>query len=166
MRNFLVIACLTLAALVTFQNTAISGPFSLLPAKKVRLASSSQKVNTLKWSHDLKSAHAISVRTNRPMMVVFGADWCGFCKKMERTTFQDPQMVKYIESNFIPVHLDFDKDKKAAEVLGVKSLPTTVVLSPDVDLLGRYKGFADTEKKMSKQLQQSLQTQRKLATQN
>jgi thioredoxin-related protein len=98
--------------------------------------------NGLEWQKDIFAGHKESTRTGKPMLLVFGADWCVFCKKLEQTTLAEPEMVKYINANFVPVHLDFDRDKKVASILEVKSLPCTVVLSPEADVLGRIEGFA------------------------
>ncbi len=96
----------------------------------------------LAWQPDLKSAHVIASRENKPMLLVFGAEWCGWCKKLEKTTLENPQMANYINETFVPVHIDVDDHKKIAEILEVESLPCTIVLSPEADLLGRFEGFA------------------------
>lgn len=96
----------------------------------------------LNWQPDIYTAHQVSVREGKPMLLVFGAEWCVFCKKLEQTTLAEPEMVKYINTHFVPVHIDVDKEKKVASILEVKSLPCTVVLSPDADVLGRIEGFA------------------------
>ena len=97
--------------------------------------------NGLNWQSDIFAAHKVSVQQGKPMLLVFGADWCFYCKKLEKTTLAEPEMVQYINQNFVPVHIDVDKDKKVASILEVKSLPCTVVLSPNADLLGRIEGF-------------------------
>ena len=33
-------------------------------------------------------------------------DWCGWCKKMDATTFKDPEVAKVMNSFFYPVKLD------------------------------------------------------------
>lgn len=95
----------------------------------------------LEWQTDLKAAHKIAVRDQKPMLVVFGAEWCLYCKKLEGETLGNRLMADYVRREFVPVHLDFDRDEKIAEVLEVKSLPCTVILSPKVDLLGRIDGY-------------------------
>ena len=95
----------------------------------------------IRWHTDLKEAHKVSVRQQKPMLLVFGADWCFYCKKLEGETLGNRQMAEYVRREFIPVRLDFDRDEKTAEILEVKSLPCTVILSPRVDLLGRIDGY-------------------------
>ena len=98
--------------------------------------------NGLKWQKDIFAGHKEANRTGKPMLLVFGAEWCVFCKKLEQTTLAEPEMVKYINENFVPVHLDLDHDKQVASILEIKSLPCTVVLSPDADVLARIEGYA------------------------
>jgi thioredoxin-related protein len=96
---------------------------------------------SLEWQPDLHSAHRLAVQTNKPMLLVFGAEWCGWCKRLEKTTLEDPHMVEYINSSFVPIRIDVDQQKRVAEILEVSSLPCTIVLSPQADLLGRIEGF-------------------------
>lgn len=93
------------------------------------------------WHGDLKTAHKQAVSEGKPILVVFGAEWCGFCKKLERQTLNTPEMTQYINENFVPVHLDLDKEQKIGAILEVQALPCTVVLSPDADLLGKINGY-------------------------
>lgn len=36
-------------------------------------------------------------------------DWCGWCKRMEATTFHNPQVVKYMNDNFYCVRLNAER---------------------------------------------------------
>ena len=99
------------------------------------------------WVKDLTTARAVSQKTGKPILVVFGAEWCGYCKKMERTTLAHPQTVALINERFVPVHLDLTDqknptaEKRVAGILKVEKLPTSVVLTSDADLLGRISGY-------------------------
>ncbi|HWL07696.1 MAG TPA: thioredoxin family protein [Planctomicrobium sp.] len=95
----------------------------------------------VKWHNHLPSAHKQAVAENKPILIVFGAEWCGFCTKLEKQTLKSPEVSQTIQEWFVPVHLDFDNDKRIADILEVKSLPCCVVISPGADLLGRIEGF-------------------------
>jgi thiol-disulfide isomerase/thioredoxin len=97
----------------------------------------------IRWQTDLKEARAISVQDNRPLLIVFGAEWCTFCHKLERQTLSDPELVEYINTKFVPVKLDVEEHKRIASVLEVESLPASVILSPKADLLGTITGYFD-----------------------
>jgi thioredoxin-related protein len=97
----------------------------------------------IKWQTDLHAAHRLSRQTNKPMLFVFGADWCTWCKKLEKTTLTDRDLVAYINANFIPIHIDADRDPRVVQILEAEGLPCAVVLSPNADLLGRIEGFRD-----------------------
>jgi thioredoxin-like negative regulator of GroEL len=97
----------------------------------------------INWQTDLKKAHAESVKLNRPMLLVFGADWCTYCRKMEQTTLKTPLLVSYVNNSFVPVRLDLQKDNDVAKILGVDRVPCTIVLSPRADLLGRLVGCVE-----------------------
>ena len=36
-------------------------------------------------------------------------DWCGWCKKMEATTFQDPEVISYMNEKFYCVHFNAER---------------------------------------------------------
>jgi thioredoxin-related protein len=97
----------------------------------------------IKWQTDLRAAHRLSQQTNKPMLFVFGADWCTWCKKLEKTTLTDQELVTYINANFVPIHIDADRDPRVVKILEAEGLPCAVVLSPNADLLGRIEGFRD-----------------------
>lgn len=103
-------------------------------------AESPAKQGSVVWQSDLKAAQKQAVRTGRPMLIVFGADWCTHCGKFEKNTLGNPTMAGFINREFVAVHLDFDKQQETAEVLEVEALPCTVILSPEADLLGKVVG--------------------------
>ena len=115
------------------------------------------------WQRDLKSAHKLALAQGKPILIVFGADWCTYCHKLERNVINQPETAAYINANFVAVHLDADHDKKVAEILEVDSLPCTVVLSPNAELLGKFKGYAEAPK-YTANLNHAQQVYRELQT--
>ena len=112
-----------------------------------------QTASKIQWNYSLKAAHKIAITQDKPLLIVFGASWCSYCHKLERETLGDKRITAIVERNFIPVHLDFDRDVKVARVLEVERLPCTVILSPQADLLLKHEGYAEY-----KEYQQTLQS--------
>jgi len=104
------------------------------------IADAADKPGAIHWQKDIYEAHDQAVKSGRPMLVVFGAEWCTFCKKFEAGTLSNATMAGYVNENFVPVHVDFDEDRRVADILEVKQIPCTVILSPEADLLGRVIG--------------------------
>lgn len=112
----------------------------------------------IRWQHDLQAAHRESLRTNRPVLIVFGADWCHFCKKLEQESLAHPQIAGYINQTFVPLHLNFDESQREAEILDVKAIPCVVALTPQAELVGRLDGFA-TPQNVAKMLMKATRLQ-------
>jgi thioredoxin-related protein len=93
------------------------------------------------WQTNLRAAHALATEQNRPLLLVFSAEWCHYCHKLIREAGADKSLSAFIMANFIPMQIDFDKEQRIAAVLEVESLPTTVVLSPKIDLLLNKPGY-------------------------
>ena len=121
----------------------------------------SQNAPSIQWVYDLKTAHEQSLATGKPMLIVCGGPWCVYCKKLEKEVLGHPTIAKYINTAFIAVHLDSEKDQRAVQILEVKSLPTTVILSPEADLLGSVEGFVKV-RDYATVLKQSVAFQRTL----
>ncbi len=107
----------------------------------------------IRWNYNLKTAHKLAIEQDKPLLIVFGASWCTYCHKLERETLGDKRITAAVERDFIPVHLDFDRDAKIAKILEVERLPCTVILSPQADLLLKHEGYAEY-----KEYQQTLQS--------
>ncbi len=98
----------------------------------------------IQWQTDLNEAHQNSVLENKPMLIVFDADWCQYCEKMNDKTFSDSSVVNYINNKFIPVRLELADNARVAEILEIERIPCTIALSPRADLLGRVVGYINT----------------------
>ncbi len=90
------------------------------------------------WLHEIESALNQAKEKNRPIILDAWAEWCEACKKMDATTFMDPNVQEFIKNNFIPLKLDLtesnDKNDSLVEKYSLHSLPTLVLLPTDGNL--------------------------------
>ena len=63
--------------------------------------------------------------SEKKVLINFYAEWCRYCKVMDRKTFKDPAVVSYLNKNFIPIRVNSDKEPKTAETFKVRGLPDT-----------------------------------------
>ncbi len=77
---------------------------------------------------------------NRPMVVSFGAPWCGWCRKMEADTFASPE-VKAISEKYLWVKVDVDEQSELAARYQVEGLPRTIVLDVKNRMIGSADGY-------------------------
>ncbi len=59
----------------------------------------------VKW-YSLEEASELVKSAPKKVFVDVYTDWCGWCKRMDKDTFQHPQIAEYMNENFYPVKLD------------------------------------------------------------
>jgi thioredoxin-related protein len=67
-----------------------------------------QENNTIKW-YSWEEAVALSQKNPKKMMIDVYTDWCGWCKRMDKTTFEDAQVAEYVNKNFYAVKLNAEQ---------------------------------------------------------
>jgi len=88
---------------------------------------------------------AVSKAEKKKVFLHFYADWCVFCGKMARETFQNPAVVSYLNNNFISVRVNTDKEPATAMRYGVTGLPSTWFLTRMGEAIGTVPGFIPPE---------------------
>ena len=104
--------------------------------------------------HDSVAAARKADENKRPAVLVFGAAWCGWCRKLENETLQDKSVV-VLGEQFLWIKVDIDKQEELAARYKVRGVPHTAVLDAQDRLLGSQAGYM-TAAKFTEFLQASL----------
>jgi thioredoxin-related protein len=59
----------------------------------------------IKW-YSFEEAVKLNKENPKKLFVDVYTDWCGWCKKMDATTFSNPVIIKYMNENYYPVKFD------------------------------------------------------------
>ncbi len=123
-----------------------------------------QEVNWLSFEEALE----LNKKNPKPIMVDLYTDWCGWCKRMDATTYKNEVIVKFINDNYYAVKMDGEGKKDitfkgktfkfvqngrskyhelAAAILnGKMSYPSTAFFNQEEQLIQSVPGYLAKEK--------------------
>lgn len=92
-----------------------------------------------KW-YDYATAMDLGKRHRKHVFIHFSAEWCTWCKKMQKETYTDSQ-VKTKLNNYVLCVVDTDKQRDIATKYNVSGIPTYVITHPDGNMVKTGSGF-------------------------
>ena len=103
----------------------------------------------LNWTTDVPKAVEKAKAEKKLVMLDFtGSDWCGWCIKLNKEIFSQPEFVEYAQKNIVAVELHFPRSKQKSDELkkankelqkkySIRGYPTIVVLNGEGKEIGR-----------------------------
>ena len=110
-----------------------------------------------------EKAMELSAKDGKPVMIDVYTDWCGWCKRLDATTYQDSAVVAYINSHFYAVKMNAEGAEKityrdsvytkqgkthdlAIKLLNGKlSYPTTIFMVDKYNMIIPVAGYMNRE---------------------
>ncbi len=100
------------------------------------------------WLTDYQEAQKQAKSSNKLLLLDFtGSDWCGFCIRLHREVFSQPEFQEYAKNNLVLMEVDFPRGKEQTQSLrmqnqnlahqyNIEGFPTIIVLNGEGKQLG------------------------------
>tara|TARA_B110000003_G_C16534037_1_gene490072 strand:- start:94 stop:600 length:507 start_codon:yes stop_codon:yes gene_type:complete len=138
--------------------------FALLLLLSITAISNAQE--KIQWM-SIEEAYALTLTEASPKKIFIDVytDWCGWCKRMDKATFQNPEVAAYMNEHYYNVKFDAEQ-KESIEMLGntfkfipqgnrgyhelaaallngKMSYPTVVFMNPKFEMLSPVPGYQE-----------------------
>lgn len=109
------------------------------------LVSSFSNAQELVWHTDANKAITESNISKKPLLLFFtGSDWCGWCIKLQKEVFTQPDFKKWAKDNVVLLELDFPRrtaqennikmqNAQIQQVFGVRGYPTIWFVNAQIE---------------------------------
>jgi thiol-disulfide isomerase/thioredoxin len=130
--SFIRTGSLALALVATVAGTLAAGETD---------ATDESAATRLAWRRSYKQAAEEARQRRRPILVKITATWCGPCRQMQQLTFTDERVRRRLRRDFVLLELDADEHPELVADFRVQAYPTTLVVSPELNIVKRMTGF-------------------------
>lgn len=96
------------------------------------------------WLKTVAAAQKVAKEKNQLILVDMFAQWCGWCHKFEREVFPS-KAFQDATGDIVLLRLDTEDGKEGTQMarkFGITSLPTFLLLTPDLTAAGMIRGYA------------------------
>ena len=108
----------------------------------------------VKWTNFDKGLEASKAQNKKVIIDVY-TTWCGWCKKMDASTYRNSEVAKYIEDNFIAVKLNAESssavsfmgqnytEQQLSQGFGITGFPSTIFFDEKQQPITVIPGYLD-----------------------
>ena len=100
-----------------------------------------KKLRPIQWEANLQNAIWRAGQEEKWVMVDFFTTWCGWCRRLDEVTYQDPAVRQFLEASFVCVKVDGDLQTGLVRQYAVEGYPTLVFLDGSGKEVIRHPGY-------------------------
>ncbi|MEO6189384.1 MAG: DUF255 domain-containing protein [Saprospiraceae bacterium] len=79
--------------------------FNALSSREMTSVAKDTSIRWMSWKEAIEANKSVP----KKIMIDLFTEWCGWCKRMDATTFVDPSIVDYVNKNFYAVKFDAEQ---------------------------------------------------------
>ncbi|MBU1043477.1 MAG: thioredoxin family protein [Candidatus Omnitrophica bacterium] len=92
------------------------------------------------WIRDINIALDTAKTENKPILIDFYTEWCGWCKKLDKDTYANLEVQEGLKQ-FVCVKIDAEKNKDLAKQYKINGFPSTAFLKSSGQLIEVVPGY-------------------------
>lgn len=81
----------------------------------------------------------------KKIFLYFYADWCPYCDRMKKESFEKARIISFLNENFVSVRVNIDREQKIAESYNVRGVPASWFLSEKGEKIGSLPGYVGAD---------------------
>ncbi|MEM6885068.1 MAG: thioredoxin family protein [Verrucomicrobiota bacterium] len=115
------------------------------------------------WTENYQSAISVSQSSGKPILVYFGADWCGPCQHFKKIIGNDARFLSFANENLVLLHGDLTSQDSAsqemralAQRMRVKGIPHIGLIDANGEIIVRKLGRGANAKDQIQIIQKNL----------
>lgn len=95
------------------------------------------------WETNADRAWDASKTTGRPLLLFVTSEGCTYCEQMERRSYSDRGVASTIRQSYVASKISAEQQPGLVRKLGLRLYPTTVIISPDAQVLATIDGYVE-----------------------
>ncbi len=112
-------------------------------------ADNHKKLKTVDGSFEAALEYA--AETQKPVFVMAHAEWCGACRRLERNTLSDGEVIGFMNANFVNFDFDIEKGEgpELVEKFNIQRTPSLLFITPDGEVFHSFTGYKNARNFLS-----------------
>jgi protein disulfide-isomerase len=104
----------------------------------------------IEWNSNVDSAWKSAKVVQQPLLLFVTSDDCLYCRKMEAETYTHREVVSRVSKVFVATTAKGSEIPGLVNKLGIRVYPTTVIISPDAQVIDAMSGFVSASEMASR----------------
>ena len=104
-----------------------------------------RNVDLVNWLTDYDAGISKAKAEGKVVLIDFYADWCSWCKTLDRETYGNGEVASYLNGNLVCIKINVEENISLSNNYNITALPTIVFLSDDGMEVDRIVGYMPSD---------------------